>query len=142
MYGIFPGARLGARRTASTVPLVLVWCWHPKSNLDPNKSWHCRWNGCFYLFCCPQPKPGPYFMARYAGAMGIKRLVQLGHNSKAQIGIKLLTLGWELETTTISYTKLLPPTHTHTHTHTHLSPTLWPSSNYNFDRNCYNVTYI
>ena len=38
--------RLGAPRRTLTVPLI--WCWHPKSNL--NRFWHCQWDcRCF----CP-----------------------------------------------------------------------------------------
>ena len=44
------------------------WCWHPKSNLDPTAL---SMGLMFLLFLPPQPKPEPYFTARYAGAMGI-----------------------------------------------------------------------
>ena len=57
------------------------------------------WNWCFRPFCYPQPRPGPYFTARYTGVMEIERFAQ-SHNCKAQVGIKLTTLGWELKTTT------------------------------------------
>ena len=46
-------------------------------------SWHCQWDWWFCPFLPPQPKPGPYFTARYAGTMEIKWLAQ-GYNSKSQ----------------------------------------------------------
>ena len=67
-FGIFPGTGLETHRNSSTVPLV--WCWHPNSNLDPTRSRHTvDGMDVFALFYHPQPKPDPYFTARYAGAM-------------------------------------------------------------------------
>ena len=70
IWHFFRGAGLGTRRKTSTAPLV--WCWHPKSNLDPTRLLALPMGLMFLPFCPPQPKPGPYFTARYAGTMGIK----------------------------------------------------------------------
>ena len=87
--------------------MPLVWCWHLKSNLDHTRCLAPSMGLDVWPFLPPQPKPGPYFTARYTGAMGIKCLAQ-GHNRKiprSRGGLELTTL------------KLLPQgIHTYKHT--------------------------
>ena len=79
---IFLEPMLGTCRNTLTVPLV--WYWHPKSNLDPTRSWHYRWDGRFAT-------PAKARSLLYAGVIGIKRLTQ-SYNSKILVGIEPPTL--------------------------------------------------
>ena len=118
--------------TLIRVPHTVIWysldIW---STSYPTLSWPRSTSQCVHSglsiiisgFLPPQPKPGPYFTARYAEAIRIKWLAQ-SHDSKVWVGIELTALVWEPKThdnhwTSCSHTHT--HTHTYTHTHTHLS---------------------
>ena len=77
----FPGARLGTHRKHWQCYWTGV---GTQSSTRTTPDLHCQWDLMLLPSLSSQPKPGPYFTARDAEAMGMKWLAQ-GHNSKVQV---------------------------------------------------------